>query len=52
MLDDDGYAEAEEEDLVRKRFVANWAPLVDGYKVSPTASGTSTADQDGRYRIP
>ncbi|KAI5454395.1 Golgi transport complex subunit 4, variant 2 [Naganishia albida] len=32
MLDDDGYAEAEEEDLVRKRFVANWAPLVDGYK--------------------
>ena len=34
MLDDDGYAEAEEEDLVRKRFVASWAPLVDGYKVS------------------
>lgn len=33
MLDDDGYAEAEEEDLVRKRFVASWAPLVDGYKV-------------------
>ncbi|GHJ84675.1 hypothetical protein NliqN6_1077 [Naganishia liquefaciens] len=32
MLDDDGYAEAEEEDLVRKRFVASWAPLVDGYK--------------------
>jgi hypothetical protein len=33
MLDDDGYAEAEEEDLVCKRFVASWAPLVDGYKV-------------------
>jgi hypothetical protein len=33
VLDDDGYAEAEEQDLVRKRFIANWAPLVDGYKV-------------------
>lgn len=33
MLDDDGYAEAEEEDLVCKRFVASWAPLVHGYKV-------------------
>ncbi|KAJ9115023.1 hypothetical protein QFC22_005351 [Naganishia vaughanmartiniae] len=32
VLDDDGYAEAEEQDLVRKRFIANWAPLVDGYK--------------------
>lgn len=38
MLDDDGYAEAEEEDLVRKRFVASWAPLVDGYKVSLACS--------------
>lgn len=33
LLDDDDYAEAEEGDLVRKRFQRAWEGLVDGYKV-------------------
>jgi hypothetical protein len=33
-LDEDGFAEAEEMDLVRKRFVRAWEGLVDGYRVS------------------
>jgi hypothetical protein len=33
LLDDDDYAEAEELDIVRKRFQRAWEGLVDGYKV-------------------
>lgn len=32
-LDEDGYAQAEYQDLVRKRFVKAWEGLVEGYKV-------------------
>lgn len=52
MLDDDGYAEAEEEDLVCKRFVASWAPLVDGYKVRIGSRGWSIANLDAENRTP
>lgn len=34
VLDEDGYSQAESEDLVRKRFSKGWEPLVEGYKVS------------------
>jgi hypothetical protein len=32
VLDDDGYAQAENQDTVRKRFIKAWESLVDGYK--------------------
>lgn len=32
-LDEDAFAMAEEDDLVRKRFIRAWEGLVDGYKV-------------------
>jgi hypothetical protein len=34
LLDDDGYAQADYNDIVRKRFVKAWEGLVDGYKAS------------------
>ena len=34
MLDEEGYATADYQDLARKRFVKAWEGLVDGYKVS------------------
>ncbi|KAJ8590363.1 COG4-domain-containing protein [Rhizopogon salebrosus TDB-379] len=42
VLDDDSYATAEHQDLVRKRFVKTWEGLVDGYKDAFT---------DGNYRM-
>lgn len=33
MLDEEGYATADYQDLARKRFVKAWEGLVDGYKV-------------------
>jgi hypothetical protein len=33
-LDEDAFALAEEDDLVRKRFIRSWEALVEGYKVS------------------
>lgn len=36
VLDEDGYAAAEYQDIVRKRFVKVWEGLTDGYKVSFT----------------
>ena len=33
-LDEDEFAVAEEDDLVRKRFIRSWENLVDGYRVS------------------
>lgn len=33
VLDEDGYANAEYQDLVRKRFVKAWEGLVEGFKV-------------------
>lgn len=33
VLDDDSYAAAELNDVVRKRFVKAWEGLVEGYKV-------------------
>jgi hypothetical protein len=33
VLDEDGYAAAEYQDVVRKRFVKAWEGLVEGYKV-------------------
>ena len=33
MLDDDSYAAAEYNDIVRKRFTKAWENLVEGYKV-------------------
>lgn len=34
VLDDDAFQEAEELDLVRKRFVKSWESLILGYRVS------------------
>ena len=34
VLDEDAYAVAEYNDVVRKRFIKAWEGLVDGYKVS------------------
>jgi hypothetical protein len=42
LLDEDSYADAENDDVVRKRFVYGWEPLVEGYKVGPI---------QGAYRI-
>nr|XP_019049350.1 hypothetical protein I302_03136 [Kwoniella bestiolae CBS 10118]OCF28280.1 hypothetical protein I302_03136 [Kwoniella bestiolae CBS 10118] len=36
LLDEDSFAEADESDLVRKRFIRAWESLVDGYKDSFT----------------
>ncbi len=33
VLDEYGYASADYQDLVRKRFVNSWETLIDGYKV-------------------
>jgi len=33
VLDEDGYASAEYQDIVRKRFMKVWDGLTDGYKV-------------------
>lgn len=33
VLDDDSYAAAEYNDIVRKRFIKAWEGLVEGYKV-------------------
>jgi hypothetical protein len=33
VLDEYGYASADYQDLVRKRFVNAWEILIDGYKV-------------------
>lgn len=33
VLDDEAYAAAEYQDVVRKRFIKAWEGLVDGYKV-------------------
>lgn len=33
ILDEDGYATAEYQDLAKKRFVKVWEGLTDGYKV-------------------
>jgi hypothetical protein len=34
-LDEDTFAEAEDVDIVRKRFIRAWESLVDGYRVGP-----------------
>lgn len=36
LLDEDGYNEADVDDLVRKRFISGWEPLMSGYKYSLT----------------
>jgi hypothetical protein len=33
ILDEEGYATAEYQDLARKRFIKAWEGLIDGYKV-------------------
>jgi conserved oligomeric Golgi complex subunit 4 len=33
MLDEEGYATADYQDIARKRFIKAWEGLVDGYKV-------------------
>ncbi|KAI0060834.1 COG4-domain-containing protein [Artomyces pyxidatus] len=38
VLDEDGYAAAEYQDVVRKRFIKAWEALVDGYKDTFTES--------------
>ena len=37
-LDEDTFAEAEDLDIVRKRFIRAWEQLVDGYRVCPRLS--------------
>lgn len=39
VLDDDSYAAAEYNDVVRKRFIKAWEGLVEGYKVLSSKSG-------------
>lgn len=50
VLDDDSYAIAEMNDIVRKRFIKAWEGLVEGYKVGQflksNASGNSLYAQD------
>ena len=41
VLDDDAYAAAEYNDVVRKRFIKAWEGLVEGYKVSFRSIGTT-----------
>ena len=36
MLDEDAYATAEYNDLVKKRFIKAWGNAMDGYKVRPS----------------
>lgn len=38
VLDEDTYATAELQDIVRKRFVKAWEALIDGYKVRANAA--------------
>lgn len=35
-LNEDSFADAEDQDLVRRRFIRGWESLMDGYRVSPT----------------
>jgi len=42
MLDEEGYATADYQDLARKRFVKAWEGLVDGYKETLS---------EGNYRL-
>lgn len=42
-LDEDGFAEAEEADLMRKRFIRGWEGLVDGYRVSICEGGRGSS---------
>lgn len=44
LLDEDSYADAENDDVVRKRFVYGWEPLVEGYKVSLIQKHTGSVD--------
>ena len=52
VLDDDSYASAEYNDVVRKRFIKAWEGLVEGYKVRDplttllSVSATKVIDQD------
>ena len=39
ILDDDTYAAAELQDVVRKRFVKSWESLIEGYKVRSSSLG-------------
>jgi conserved oligomeric Golgi complex subunit 4 len=41
VLDDDNYAQAEYQDIVRKRFIKSWESLVDGYKVCDVSFGVT-----------
>ena len=46
VLDDDGYAQAEYNDVVRKRFIKSWENLLDGYKVGNIPDYDYWADGD------
>ena len=39
VLDEDAYAAAEYQDVVRKRFIKAWEGLAEGYKVRPRWTG-------------
>lgn len=43
LLDEDTYATAEYQDVVRKRFVKSWESLVDGFKVCCHRAGCKEA---------
>jgi hypothetical protein len=48
LLDEDEFAEADEAEWVRKRFVNGWEGLVDGYRVSRVVARFFRArDSDG-----
>lgn len=48
FLNEDGYATAEYQDIVKKRFVKVWEGLTDGYKVSLTVFIRLSLTQKGR----
>lgn len=53
LLDEDAYADAENDDVVRKRFIKGWEPLVEGYRVSEAERRTVShcrRDLTGRIR--
>ena len=53
ILDEDSFAEAEIQDIVRKRFVKAWDVLVDGHKVGCGLDGTDlqTSFTDHNYQL-
>lgn len=44
-LDEDTFAEAEDLDIVRKRFIRAWEQLIDGYRVRTIFKGIDDSER-------